>query len=353
MSETSLIVAEKLNAVTLYTEGGMDVILTEIEAKIKAFTPDVSTGKGREEIKSFAYKIARSKTLLDDLGKNLVAVQKAETKKVDVVRKKARDFCDTQKAKVRTPLDEWEAEDAKRKAEEARKEKEKIQARVDTLAKYGKALPFSDVAGMTDEEHETTLEAAEEEFYEEQARIAEEIRLENERKAKEEADRKAEIDRLAQEREDLDKRRVEQEAAQAKIDEANRKTREAQESTQAKLDATKAAFEAEQKAAQEKKSREEFERKAKEKAEADAKAETERKQQEQAERERAEAEEKARQDALRPDKDKLLSFLQEVYDLSITYPLGFKDEKVQFVCDAFVDIIQGQIAKTKKEVEEL
>ena len=32
MSETSLIVAEKLNAVTLYTEGGMDVILTEIEA---------------------------------------------------------------------------------------------------------------------------------------------------------------------------------------------------------------------------------------------------------------------------------------------------------------------------------
>jgi len=248
--------------------------------------------------------------------------------------------------------------------EAARKEKERIQKRVDVLAEYGKVLPFFDVAGMSDEIFETILTTATAEYEAEQARVAEAIRLEEEAKAKEEADRRAESKRLAKEREDLDRQKAEQEADRKRLAEiqvgieAEQKAKwEKFEAHQAaikkEIDEKRAAFEAEQKAAQEKKSREEFERKAKEKAEADAKAETERKQQEQAERERAEAEEKARQDALRPDKDKLLSFLQEVYDLSITYPLGFKDEKVQFVCDAFVDIIQGQIAKTKKEVEEL
>jgi len=353
MGETSLIVAEKLDAVALYTEGGMDVILTEIGVKIKAFTPDVSTGKGREEIKSFAYKIARSKTLLDDLGKNLVAVQKAETKKVDVVRKKARDFCDTEKAKVREPLDEWEEAEAKRIVEEGRKEKEKIRSRQVSLAGYGMVLPWGDVAGMTNEEYGDAVAKAKDEWDTEQARAAEEKRIENEAKAKEEADRKAEAEKLTKEREDLDRQKAEQEAAQAKIDEANRKANEAQAAAQSKIDADRAALEADKKAEADRAAMARFEEEVKVRAGVEAKEAAERKEKELAEKQRAEKEEKTRQEALRPDKEKLLSFLQEVYDLSTGYPLGFKDEKVQFVCDAFVDIIQGQIAKTKKEVEEL
>ena len=188
MTEKSLIVAETLDAVALYTEGGMNIILTEIEAKVKAFKPDVSTEESRKEITSFAYKIARSKTLLDDLGKELVSEKKKEVKKVDAVRKEARDFCDNLKAGVRKPLDEWEAEETVKKEEAFRIEQEQIDSRLNSLAGYGKIMPWGDVAAMPDEEYGDAIAKAKDEWDTEQARIAEEKRKEDERKAKEEAD---------------------------------------------------------------------------------------------------------------------------------------------------------------------
>ena len=309
MTEKSLIVAETLDAVALYTEGGMNIILTEIEAKVKAFKPDVSTEESRKEITSFAYKIARSKTLLDDLGKELVSEKKKEVKKVDAVRKEARDFCDNLKAGVRKPLDEWEAEETVKKEEAFRIEQEKIEARCFSLAEFGMVLPWGDVAGMSDEEYGDAVAKAKDKYDADVARMAEEERLKEERKAKEEADRKAEAEKLAKEREDLDKRRVEQEAAQAKIDEANRKTREAQEATQKKLDAERAAIEKE-KAVREaaavarnlaiKEEREAQERNAREKEEAEKRAMAER----------------VRKAEMRPDIDKIYEFAGTIADIT-------------------------------------
>jgi len=321
MSEKSLIIAEKLDAVALYTEGGMNVILTEIEAKVKAFIPDVSTEDSRKEITSFAYKITRSKTLLDNLGKEMVAEWKAKSKKVDAVRKEARDFCDALKAEVRKPLDEWEEKERKRKEEEERQEKERIQARVNELAKYGKNVPFFDIATMTDEEYEAEIAKAKGEHEAEQARIA-----------KEEADRKAENERLEKERAELDRQKAEQEAAQKKIDDE------------------KAALEAEKRKEQERKDREEFERQAKIKEEREAKEKAERDEQERINRERKEAEEKKRQEELRPDMDKLTLFAASLVEME--FP-KLKSQKAREIVEEVIErlvVIANYIRQSAKEL---
>jgi len=120
-----------------------------------------------------------------------------------------------------------------------------------------------------------------------------------------------------------------------------------------KYDVTEAALEADKKAEADRVAKIKLEEEAKTKAEKEAKEKVAKEAREKEETEERAAVEKARQEALRPDKERLLLFLEEVHNLSIGYPLGFKDEKVQFVCDAFIDIVQGQITKTKKEVEEL
>jgi hypothetical protein len=121
MESTELIVIEKINAIELFTGDKVDPLLEEITKKAKEFVPDISTDAGRKEIASFAYKVARTKTTLDDLGKNLVARWKEDAKRVDSVRKHIRDYLDDLKDEVRKPLTEFEAAEQKRIEEEARK----------------------------------------------------------------------------------------------------------------------------------------------------------------------------------------------------------------------------------------
>lgn len=93
---------------------GLDPYLQQIRAEIDAFVPDVSTRKGREAIASIAHKVARSKTALDNVGKELVAELKEIPKKVDAERKRVRDTLDSWKDEVRRPLTEWEEAEAER-----------------------------------------------------------------------------------------------------------------------------------------------------------------------------------------------------------------------------------------------
>ncbi|MDV7209949.1 hypothetical protein R4769_01845 [Azotobacter beijerinckii] len=96
------------------TESGLDPYLAKIRAEIDAFVPDVSTRKGREAIASIAHKVARSKTALDNVGKELVADLKEIPKKVDAERKRMRDMLDAWRDEVRAPLNEWEAAEEER-----------------------------------------------------------------------------------------------------------------------------------------------------------------------------------------------------------------------------------------------
>ncbi|WP_122425129.1 hypothetical protein [Pseudomonas viridiflava] len=109
------VVPPKEKALQIFqTPKGLDPYLQIVRDKIDAFVPDVTTRKGRDAIASIAYTVARSKTALDNRGKELVAELKEIPKLIDAERKRMRDTLDTWQEEVRRPLNEWQAkEDAR------------------------------------------------------------------------------------------------------------------------------------------------------------------------------------------------------------------------------------------------
>ena len=104
-----LIVPSKENALEIYQkQNGLDPFLEQIKKEIDSFVPDVTTKKGRDAIASMAYKVAKSKTALDDVGKELVADLKELPKKIDAERKRVREILDAWRDQVRKPLTDWE-----------------------------------------------------------------------------------------------------------------------------------------------------------------------------------------------------------------------------------------------------
>lgn len=112
MSEsTELVIVEPKNALTVFTAPDeIEAILLKVEQEVGSFVPDVSTKKGRDAIGSLGLKIAKTKTYLDGLGKDLVDEYKEIPKKIDANRKTVRDRLDALKAKTLKPREEWEAE---------------------------------------------------------------------------------------------------------------------------------------------------------------------------------------------------------------------------------------------------
>lgn len=79
-----------------------------MKAEVEAHVPDISTEKGRKEIASLAYKVARTKTAIDAAGKKLNEDARAQINTVDASRRKIRDELDALSAQARKPLTEWE-----------------------------------------------------------------------------------------------------------------------------------------------------------------------------------------------------------------------------------------------------
>ena len=106
---TSLVVIQPTDVRAFFVENkNLDSILAEIETLATKFDPDVSTTKGRKLIGSQAYAVARTKTFIDGLGKELVDAEKEIPKRIDATRKKVRDFCDELQIRVRKPLTDYE-----------------------------------------------------------------------------------------------------------------------------------------------------------------------------------------------------------------------------------------------------
>jgi vacuolar-type H+-ATPase subunit I/STV1 len=162
MEEKHLVVAENLNPAKLFSDDGALIggILEGIRKKLDDFEPDVSTEAGRKEIAAMAYKVSRSKTFLDDIRKEKIKKAKAEIDHANGIWKPAKTTLDEWRDETRNPLDEFEAEQARIKAEEERKEQERIQARVDELAKFDCQMPFFELAGLSDDEYAHTLSGA-------------------------------------------------------------------------------------------------------------------------------------------------------------------------------------------------
>ncbi|MEQ4969573.1 hypothetical protein [Klebsiella pneumoniae] len=257
MSEImDLVVIEKKNAMAVFTNNDqLDPLIEAIEKEARSLVPDVATKKGRDAIASMAHKVARSKTYIDNAGKDLVAELKALPKQIDESRRVVRERLDALKDEVRRPLTEWEAEQERIKAEEA------------MLALHVEALAMN-------EEFDRQLEARIESDHEMAL-------LMNDAFDRERAEKKAEAERQRIAREEEIKRQAEAKAM-----------REAEERHRAELEAA-ARREAEERAAKERAERERIEAQQRAEREKQAAVEAERrKAQEEADRIRREAEQR-------------------------------------------------------------
>lgn len=276
MSEvTDLVVIEKQNAMAVFTtKEQLDPIIEAIEKEARSLVPDVSTRKGRDAIASMAHKVARSKTYIDNAGKDLVAELKALPKKIDESRRIVRERLEALKDEVRRPLTEWEAEQERIKAEEAMN------------ALHAEALVMNEEfdrqrTAQIEADHEMAL-LMNKDFdrdREEQRRLAEQAQRERDERLKQEAAEQARRDAEAKHKAELDAaaRREAEEKARADVAERKRKE-DADRAEREKQE----AIAAEQRKAQEEADRIKREAEAKEKARLD---EEKRKADEQAKRE--------------------------------------------------------------------
>ncbi len=107
-SKTDLAVVKVLTPQIVFAPGGVDDVLAKIFAEARSAKTDISTATGRQAVASLAYKVARAKTFLDEMGKELVAEWKTKASAVDAERRTIRDRLDELKEEVRKPLTDWE-----------------------------------------------------------------------------------------------------------------------------------------------------------------------------------------------------------------------------------------------------
>jgi len=122
MSKSLLIVPESLKAVDVFDEDKTESIIKAIEDEVNSIILDATTTKGRANITSLAYKVSRSKTALDELGKELCSEWKTKSGLVDSDRRTIKTRLDALRDKVKKPLLDWQVkEDEKIEAEETKK----------------------------------------------------------------------------------------------------------------------------------------------------------------------------------------------------------------------------------------
>src|SRR5690606_30208205 len=103
------------SALEVYQQpSGLDPYIERIRAEVAGHVPDLTTDKGRKAVASLAFKVRKSKTALDNLGKQLVDDLKEIPKKIDAERKRMRDTLDALADEVRQPLTDWEAAEEQR-----------------------------------------------------------------------------------------------------------------------------------------------------------------------------------------------------------------------------------------------
>lgn len=235
-----------------------------MKAECDALEIDLETEKGRKAIASMAYKVARTKTAIDDAGKRLNEEARARINAVDESRREIRAQLDALKDEVRKPLTEWE------QAEEARK------AQVDEVMSWlrGSAKVEFDETATDIRARIATISATTfaPEIFQGYAVQAEALKTTAITSLVTIADR---MDQEEVQRAELERLRAEA----AEREEQERRRREAEEAQRQREEAEKAEAEAKARAEAEQKAREEAAAKAAEeraRAEAEAKARAER-----------------------------------------------------------------------------
>lgn len=148
---TELILFEpKTSTELLFTPQGVDAFFAEIEEKVKGFKADITSKEGRDEIRSFARRIASAKIELDEQGKTLTDGWRASTDRVNAERKRLKEKFEGLQERVRQPLTDFE-----------NAEKERIKVREDRILEINNLYTF-DTSKQTTEVLDGKLRRAEE-----------------------------------------------------------------------------------------------------------------------------------------------------------------------------------------------
>lgn len=154
MANELIIKLPQTNALQVFVdEKGIDPFLDKIRKEALSLVPDLTTKAGRAAIASMAAKVARSKTYLDDAGKDLCDQERA---KIDATlsavlasRKRIKQELDDLRDEVRKPLTDWENSESERKG--------KIESRIEAM----KRLPEIGSNSEVIEKHLKRLHATE------------------------------------------------------------------------------------------------------------------------------------------------------------------------------------------------
>jgi hypothetical protein len=228
-----------------------DAFFAQVKAETEKLDIDLTTEKGRKAIASMAYKVARTKTALDDFGKKLNEDARKQIAVVDEARRRIRERLDALRDAVRRPLTEWEEAEEKREARCA-EVMDRLSAAVvvtieDTAATV--AARLSEIEGL--ELDEAVFQDSFSMAQGMRANAVDLLKAALARLQREEADR-AELERLraeAAERQRQEKERLEREAAEARRREEE--AAEARRREEAAADEAKRLEEARQQAAAE------------------------------------------------------------------------------------------------------
>ncbi len=229
-----------------------------------------------------------------------------------------------------------------------REENERIQKRVDSLAKFNYAHDLYELKIMPEENFQALLGHAEAEFLKDQERI----RLEREA---EEIKRNEEEERLANERAELDRLKIEyeqQRKADLELAEKSRRERELIEEQNRKqeaiLKAEREKFENEKREHEEKLRIEQAKKEAAERAVIEEQARVKREAEEKAEQLIIAKREAERQEALKPDKEKLLSYCNSLRLIEPVLTTAAAKAVLKRLSDGLDDLIEETISMTKK-----
>jgi len=98
------------------TEGGIDPLIERVRERVADLPTDISTAKGRAELRANAFLITRTKTALEARGKELAAEQKLIPGRIDACRRRTWAALEAIHDAYRRPLTEWEDAEKARKA---------------------------------------------------------------------------------------------------------------------------------------------------------------------------------------------------------------------------------------------
>jgi hypothetical protein len=244
LKEVEVLAVEKL-----FDRQVIDPILERIKIEVLAIPSDISTPNGRKALASLAFKVAKTKTFIEDRHRDLVYKEKQRLGAIDAEWKRIRETLDGIKTAVRKPLTDWEEIEETRvhqheihitRLEDAKKLRVDAST-ADIIARIAQ-LEADDISQMEEFDARAMTAKAESLEY-----------LKNWLARSQKADtERAELDRLRKEREDRERAEREKQVAEnARKQAEDRAARQVQDANDAAARAERALADAQARSARE------------------------------------------------------------------------------------------------------